>query len=189
MANADKYDLLDRRHACGNSLFEVFFDRVRTPSGGIIEDFLIVRPRVQTAEKVVGICVLPEVEGRIGLMRGYRHQLGAEIWQAPAGFVEAGEEPARTAMRELEEEATLTVAQGRLQSLGKFIPDAGLLEGWVALFVAREAVLLPGAIRDMEIGGGSMKFFSREELRELCGTEDNVSGATLAACYRYLELL
>jgi ADP-ribose pyrophosphatase len=174
---------------CGNRLFDVFFDRIRTPGGGIVEDFLIVRPRIQAPGKVVGVCVLPEIEGRIGLMRGFRHQLGFEIWQAPAGFVEASEAPAATALRELREETAYACPRKQLLSLGQFIPDAGLVEGVVALYVARNAKPSPAVeARTKEIGAGTFRLFGRRELRSLCRSSQDISGATLAACFRYLDL-
>ena len=34
-------------------------------------------------------------------MRGWRHHCDSFLWQAPAGFVEDGESPEETAVREL----------------------------------------------------------------------------------------
>ena len=85
---------------------------------------------------VAGVCILPELDGKIGLMKGYRHQLGREVWQAPAGFVEENEAPVETALRELKEETTLTSAPDKVVPLGMYCPDPGLIEGRVALFYA-----------------------------------------------------
>lgn len=188
-AKQPNHRLLKRHVACSNTRFDIFFDTVESADGHVTKDFLIVRPKVQTPEMVAGVCVLPEMEGRIGLMQGYRYQLKMEVWQAPAGFVEAGEEPARTALRELEEETLLTCLPHDLQSLGSFLPDAGLIEGRVALFVARNAQKSSSLAQvHEEIGTGALQFFSRQELANLMVSSDAIGGSTLVACCRYLRI-
>src|SRR5262249_34843511 len=95
MDDSDRYRRLGRRLAAENRMFEVFFDDLETPAGAVVPNFLIVRPRSAAADGIGGVLVLPEIDGRIGLMRGYRHQLDAAVWQAPAGFRDAGETPAQ----------------------------------------------------------------------------------------------
>ena len=168
MSRVDHYSCLDRRLVCQNERFEVFFDRIQAPSGEVIPDFLIVRPRACTLGKVVGVCVIPVCDGAVGLMRGYRHQLDEEVWQAPAGFVEPGESAERSALRELEEETRLTVPPDGLIRLGLYIPDAGLIEGKIALFMARGAKACANAgDRLKEVGTGELCWFRQTELRGL----------------------
>ncbi|MGE4218282.1 MAG: NUDIX hydrolase [Alphaproteobacteria bacterium] len=183
------YRLAARRPACANRLFEVFFDRLEAGQGRTVEDYLIVRPRQQNEDGVGGICVLPERDGRIGLMRGYRHQLDRVVWQAPAGFVEPRETSAETALRELREETGLTCAPDRLVSLGGFLPDAGLIEATVALFVARDAVPLSGnGVLTHEPGVGQLVYFAPDALMALLRTTPDMGASTLVACFRYLAL-
>jgi ADP-ribose pyrophosphatase len=187
MSGADRYRKLGRRLACENRLFDVFFDTIETPGGEVIEDFLIVRPKISAPGGIVGVCVLPEVDGKIGLMRGYRHQLDEDVWQAPAGFIDAGESAAQTAIRELGEETMLSCEPSNLVSLGSYLPDAGLVEGRVALFVARDCVS-SRAQRQLEVGAGAIQFFDRKALAELARTSRTTGGSTLIACFRYLAL-
>lgn len=179
------YKVLARRVVCSNKRFDVLFDTIKEPSGHVIDDFLVVRPHVRDAQCVAGVCVIPEVGGAVGLMRGFRHQLNMSVWQAPSGFIERGERPEVTALRELEEETGLTCNLHDLKALGTFLPDAGLIEGRVALYLARNArrSAVPGS---PEVGTGPLQFFSGSQLAHLAIAETNVGGSTLVACLRYL---
>jgi ADP-ribose pyrophosphatase len=173
---------------CENQRFEVFFDTVRVAGAMTVADFLIVRPRVHAADKVVGVCILPEVEGKIGLMRVYRHQLDEEVWQAPGGFIEPDEVAVEAALRELHEETSVMCAPAQVESLGTYLPDAGLIEGRVALFAARGCVAHPDhPAQDVEVGIGRLHFFDREALKKLVLSDGGVGGSTLAACLRLLH--
>ena len=62
-----------------------------------------------------GACVLPVLDdGRVVLVRQYRHTLRAMVLEVPAGTVEPGEEHDACAMRELEEEAGYKASQVHL---------------------------------------------------------------------------
>ena len=188
MSDIGRYEFLSRRLACENQRFELFFDTVRTGDGETVSDFMIVRPRVRTADNVVGVCILPEVDGKIGLMRVYRHHLDEEVWQAPAGFVEQGEEAVDAAVRELHEETSVICASAQVESLGAYLPDAGLIEGRVALFAARGCIVRPdGSAKSKEVGIGRLYFFDREALTKLVCSEGSVGGSTLVACLRLLH--
>ncbi len=54
-----------------------------------------------------GAAVLAEKDGKFAFVRQYRHPLGKEIYEIPAGTREVGEAPIVTAARELSEECGL----------------------------------------------------------------------------------
>lgn len=54
-----------------------------------------------------GAGILYMEEGKVLLVRQFRYAYGEELYEIPAGKLEAGEDPAVTAARELEEEAGL----------------------------------------------------------------------------------
>lgn len=187
MASPYRYLRLNRRLACENRCYEIFFDTVEAPGGEVVKDFLIVRPKLSASGGFVGVCVLPEVGGKIGLMHGWRHQLDEEVWQAPGGFIDPGETIQQAALRELSEETALICAPESLKSLGTYIPDAGLIEGRIALFFAGDCALgSQGRAPQPEIGTGTLRFFDKDELTSLTNRSASICGSTLAACFRYL---
>lgn len=58
----------------------------------------------EVVEHPGGACVLYVREGKILLVRQYRYPCGEETLEVPAGKLDGGEGPAKTAARELEEE-------------------------------------------------------------------------------------
>ncbi|MBM3513327.1 MAG: NUDIX hydrolase [Alphaproteobacteria bacterium] len=186
---ADQRFRLDhRRHHVANQRFDIFFDRLVGPDGTAIDDFLTVRPRVLVGPlKIGGIVVLPVLDGKVGLMQGYRHQFDQIIWQAPSGFVEPNEQPADTARRELEEEAALTCGPYDIVSLGTLMPDAGLIEARVALFAARNCAPSTEAAT-AEPGSGLMKWMSLSEAEKIAHDDPNVGASTVVAIVRYTRL-
>ena len=71
-----------------------------------------------------GACVLAvtrQVPWFVG--RPYRYALGEELWELPAGKLEAGEDPFKAAKRELAEECGVTA--GQYTDLGVIYPTVG----------------------------------------------------------------
>jgi ADP-ribose pyrophosphatase len=184
-ASDTEFKLATRRLHTANQRFEIFYDRLSGPGGAVIDDFLIIRPRVLVGQKVGGIVVLPVMQGCIGLMRGYRHQFDDYVWQAPSGFVEPDEDPARTALRELTEETALACADGDLMSLGTLMPDAGLIEARVALFVALDCAPHPGRAV-AEPGAGRLTWFDPARAGRIADSDPNIGASRVVAITRYL---
>ena len=182
------YKHLKRVLACENSMFEVFFDQLQMRSGVNIDDFLIVRPKIATPSGEVGVCVLPEVNGSILLMKSWRHQLNSWVWQAPAGFINAGEEANETACRELEEETGYICDANNLIHMVSYYPDAGLIEGSVGIFLAKSCKKTDNEKNTgEEVGTGVYSLFNKPALRGLIKNNNVMGGSTLLACCYYLQ--
>lgn len=76
-------------------------------------------------------------DGRIGLVRQYRHSVRARLWELPAGILDIdGEDEITTARRELAEEAGLSA--GRWDVLCDLVTSPGFCEETVRVFLARD---------------------------------------------------
>ncbi|HWG97977.1 MAG TPA: NUDIX hydrolase [Pilimelia sp.] len=123
-----------REHFAGR-VFTVVTDEVEMPGGGVAD-----RDYVRHVG-AVGVLALDE-QGRVVLVRQYRHPLRRRLWELPAGLVDvAGEDPAATAARELAEEADLTAA--RLDPLVDLHPSPGYSDEFIRIFVARDLSAVP----------------------------------------------
>ena len=180
-----RFRLDSRRLHVANQRFDIFFDRLVGPGGAAIDDFLIVRPRVLVGDKKIGgIVTLPIAGGKVGLMRGYRHQFDRAVWQAPSGFVEPGEDPATTAGRELVEETGLVCPADKIVPLGTLMPDAGLIEARVALYAALDCT--PGKLEAVaEPGAGRLTWFTVDEAVKIACDDPDIGASTVVTIMRY----
>ena len=108
-------------------IFDVRRDRVIEPSG-----VDVVRETVMHAGAVVVLPVL--ADGRIVLIRQYRHAVGQYFWELVAGRKERGEGFSVGALRELEEETGYRAR--RITKLMTIFPSPGLLRERTEIFVA-----------------------------------------------------
>jgi 8-oxo-dGTP pyrophosphatase MutT (NUDIX family) len=75
-------------------------------------------------------------EGRVCLIRQFRHAAGGWIWELPAGKLEPHEPPLETARRELVEETGTSARSWR--SLGPYVSSPGVFTEIVHLYLAQE---------------------------------------------------
>jgi 8-oxo-dGTP pyrophosphatase MutT (NUDIX family) len=90
--------VLERTPLLERAYLKVYQDRVRLADGREIDDFCVL----DSPDWAAVVC--RTTERRFVLVRQYRHGLGGESWELPAGALEAGEEPLAAARRELLEE-------------------------------------------------------------------------------------
>lgn len=180
-------ELLARRLACENSRFSIYLDHIRASDGYEVGDYLVVAPKTVAADMTTGVAVLPCRSDAVGLVRLHRHPVGAEVWEMPRGFLDPGEPPAVSALRELEEETGLTCETAHLLDLGTILPEAGILRGRVHLYAALDCE----QVRDFpceELGHRAFHWFSREELADLLRASAIEDATTIAALHK-LSLL
>jgi ADP-ribose pyrophosphatase len=133
------YRVLDRTERFSNNMFRVLTDQVEMPGGEVkARDYMV-------HIGAVGVVAIDD-EGRVVLVRQYRHPVARRLWELPAGLIDVdGEALDRAAVRELEEEADLTA--GRVDLLVDVHPSPGCSNEVIRLFLARDLSDVPEAER------------------------------------------
>jgi len=109
-------------------VFSLRRDRVRMPDGLEASLDIIDHPPAVTLVPV-------DDEGQILFVRQYRHAIGSEILELPAGVMEAGEPPEVSARREIREETGMSAAS--LQLLGEFYQVPGYSTEYMYVYLAQ----------------------------------------------------
>jgi ADP-ribose pyrophosphatase len=108
-------------------VFTVRRDRIAEPGGVLTTREIIAHPG--------SVVVLPVLsDGRIVLIRQYRHAAGRYLWELVAGHKEPNESAVTGAHRELLEETGYSAR--RVRELLRFYPSPGLLGERMDLFLA-----------------------------------------------------
>ena len=120
-------------------VFRLQRDTVIEPGGVQVARDIVVHPG--------SVVVLPIFQdGRVLLIRQYRHAVGDFLWELVAGRKEPDETPAVAARRELLEETGYTAK--RLRKLLRVIPTPGFVNEWMWIFAAEN--LIEGAAQPEE---------------------------------------
>ena len=95
------YEVVQSTERFRGSIFRVVTDRVTMPDGQVADRDVVEK------KGAVGVVALFD-DGRVVLVRQFRHAVRQYLWELPAGLIDVdGEELADTARRELMEEADL----------------------------------------------------------------------------------
>lgn len=183
----DLHVLHQRRLACENSRFEIFLDDVEYTNGAIIQNYLVVAPKIKTGDLITGVAVLPIVNGKFGLLRIYRHAIQRHLWEVPRGFVDPGERDRTSALRELEEETGLSCADADLESLGIIAPEPGILAARVHLFTARRCWSV-GPFSGEEFGHKEFRLLEPAQVVALLDAGEIQDPCTIIAYFQYQNM-
>ncbi len=128
---------------------------------------------VHFTDPKVGVGVMVVVDGRILLVRRAMNPEKGK-WSIPAGFVDSGEDPKETAVREAAEETGLRVAISGLVDV-YFNPPAEPGAPGASIFILYKAELVDGVLRAGD-DAAAAAFFGPDELPELAfaSTKDAV---------------
>ncbi|MDI2129427.1 NUDIX hydrolase [Yinghuangia seranimata] len=144
--------------------FRLVRDAVRFPSGRTGTYIRLV-----SDPGAVGAAVLPVLtDGRIVLLRHFRHAERDWRWEIPRGFGAFGEDGRTTAGRELREE--LGCEADELVYLGAMSADSGMRAGHDELYLARiDAAALPvhPEVEAREEGISGFRLLAAAEFRDL----------------------
>jgi 8-oxo-dGTP pyrophosphatase MutT (NUDIX family) len=182
MAAERRMNILSRRVACSNRVWNVYFTHVKDGSAEVA-DYLTMEPKTRIADGVTGVAVIPVVDRRIGLLTIHRVALDAPVVESPKGFVDAAEEAAGAALRELTEETGLVCAPADIVDLGSMTPEGSTLAARVRLFAALRCHP-SGTALDDEVGLGAFDFVPVDRVRSMMADSKIEDAATLIALYR-----
>jgi ADP-ribose pyrophosphatase len=124
---------VERRTVFQGRLLTVHDDTVETVDGNLAGREIVEHPGAVAIVAIDG-------DGRIVLVRQWRHAVGRALWEIPAGTLIPGEEPGAAARRELAEETGYRAAVWERLGTGPVAP--GYSGEVLHLFLARQ--LTPG---------------------------------------------
>ena len=162
--------LLHRRMIYKGRFFSVCQDRVLEPGG-----LRATRDVVLHAGSVVLLPVLPD--GRILLVRQYRHSVRRFLWELVAGHIEHGESALAAARRELAEETGYSARSFR--KLLDVFPTPGFLSEHMVVFSC--AGLVPGPARPEADEKIELGRFSQPQLEKMMCTGRLRDAKTIAS--------
>jgi 8-oxo-dGTP pyrophosphatase MutT (NUDIX family) len=130
----------------------------------------------------VAILAINETD-RIGMIRQYRTPFDRFCWEVPAGTLDVpGEGALDAARRELVEELGCEAAQWTL--LGRFMTSPGWSNQLMTIYEARGLTPAPRRPAGPEEASSSVRWFTRDELRETLRREPAIDNTTVVALGR-----
>lgn len=131
-----------RKHIFKGRVIDVGTEDVTLPSGVTVTLDVIKHPG---ASLVVPI----DAEGRILMIKQWRHCAGGWLWECPAGTLNPGETPEQCARREVTEEAG--VVAGKLDHAGFIFTAPGFCDEKIHIWIATELTAAPEHHDDDEV--------------------------------------
>lgn len=168
-----------RRRLATLSVFDIFAATRVSPSGASGEFCLIETP---DWVNVVPLVREPLGEERFLMVRQFRHGAGSVTTEFPAGLVDPGEDPLRTAARELREETGCSA--GRLTLIGKTAPNPAFMTNWCYTYLA-EDIAHAGETHMDDLEALEKREVSARELDEKIGTGEFTNSLVLVAYLLY----
>ncbi|MEO6219036.1 MAG: NUDIX hydrolase [Ginsengibacter sp.] len=124
-----KWKTLSSEYISKHTYFTARKDKCEKADGKIIEEYFVV-------ELPTTACALPITEdGKILMIKQYRHPVGKIILELPGGFVDKNELPEDAMKRELMEETGYEFTH--IEQVGRIAANPGVLDNYTELFLAK----------------------------------------------------
>jgi ADP-ribose pyrophosphatase len=157
---------------------------------GIRRDEVVEPSGVRTSREMIthpgSVVVLPVLaDGRVVLIRQYRHAARKFLWELVAGRIDKGESPRQAAARELIEETGYRAKRFRLYL--DFFPSPGFLEERMFIFLAsglKEGQASPEDDEKIEA-----RAYGRKQLEQMIQKRIIRDGKTIAGLLYYFRFL
>jgi len=160
------------------------------PVFGIRRDELLEPGGVRTTREMIthsgSVVVLPVLaDGRVLLIRQYRHAARTFLWELVAGRIDEGESPRKAAARELIEETGYRAERFRI--FLDFFPSPGFLEEKMFILLAdglTEGIAQPEKDEKIE-----SRAYERKELEQMIQKRIIRDGKTIAGLLYYFRFI
>jgi ADP-ribose pyrophosphatase len=177
-SSGNKAKVLSSKVVFKGKVFSVRRDEVIEPSG-----VKATRDMIEHSGSVVVMPVLDD--GKIVLIRQYRHAAKQYLWELVAGRVDPGENVQQAAKRELIEETGLRAK--KIRQFLDFWPSPGFLEE--RMFVLLAEGVTQGQAEPEEDERIDAKAFSRAELEKMLRTGVIRDAKTISSLLFYFKFL
>ncbi|OGU55714.1 MAG: ADP-ribose pyrophosphatase [Ignavibacteria bacterium RBG_13_36_8] len=159
-------------------VFDVKVDEIEYNSGNKSKRETVVHPGG-------AVIVAVKDDGKIILVKQYRHALQKFIYELPAGKLGKHEDPLHCAARELAEETGYT--SDNITKLGYIYTTPGYCDEILHIYLAKN---LKSGNHNREEGEENMELheFILNEIDEMIRNEEIVDGKTLSGIYLYKNL-
>lgn len=155
-------------------ILKVVVDEVRLPDGR--------RSKRECVRHSGGAAVLFVKEGKIALVKQYRYLYAKEIYEIPAGKLNAGEDAETSAARELEEETGYRAK--KLIRLAQIFPSPGYTDEIIHIYFVDEADFVGQKLDDGEFL--NVEFLPVGRVVEMIESGEVCDAKTVVAVERYL---
>lgn len=172
------YETIKRIELLKGNIVDVVRDTITLPDG-------------RTADREVVLhgdaaAVLPiDKEGNIIFVRQYRHPVGKEVLEIPAGMLEAGEDPQICAARELEEETAYK--SNKITFMFSMYSSIGFCNEKLHVYLAED--LQDGSLNLDEDEFVTVERYSLEKALDMIFNNEIYDGKTIAAVLAYKQTL
>jgi 8-oxo-dGTP pyrophosphatase MutT (NUDIX family) len=177
-----KWLVLDSQIVIETPYLRLRRDSIELPDGRRIKDYYV---RESTGFAVV---FAQREDGRVVLVRQYKHGIGESVLELPAGAIEAGETPEECAQRELEEETGYVGSPQAPEHVASFITDPTNSNSRFHLFFVRDARALV-APRPDPTEQIDLVYATLDELRDYVRNGEINVNSHVASIYTMLDRL
>jgi ADP-ribose pyrophosphatase len=123
-------------------IFDVVLEKVTLPNGAIKDREVVRHPGAAAMVPILD-------DGKVVLIRQYRHAVGEFLWEIPAGTLEPDEDPIECAGRELAEETGYEASS--FDKLAEILPAPGYTDEHIHIFLATGLRSVEQKLEDDEV--------------------------------------